>query len=96
MNGVRRFVFSDEVAYVITRPKYFSSLGDDSGFYDSFELEIQFGDLLVYRHKDGKPMVDSNRGYSASNYRLDAIVKRIQEFGMRQPGTLADLPLSRP
>ena len=90
MNGIRRVNLNKDIKFIVIRKLTLS--------HPSFQLiesaytkEKQFGDFIIYRKIDRDVSKENmmNR-FQLNNYNLNAIVKRVRQFGTLQPGDLIE------
>ena len=90
MHGIRRLNLDKDIEFIVIR----QSTQSHPSFpliESAYAKEEQFGDFIIYRRiKRDSPKEDSMPRFQLGDYNLNAIVKRVRQFGTQQPGELIE------
>ena len=90
MHGIRRLNLDKDIEFIVIR----QSTQSHPSFpliESAYAKEEQFGDFIIYRRINrDSPKGNSMPRFQLDNYNLNAIVKRVREFGTQQPGELIE------
>lgn len=90
MHGIRRLNLDKDIEFIVIR----QSTQSHPSFpliESAYAKEEQFGDFIIYRRiKRDSPKENSMPRFQLGHYNLNAIVKRVRQFGTQQPGELIE------
>ena len=90
MHGIRRLNLDKDIEFIVIR----QSTQSHPSFpliESAYSKEEQFGDFIIYRRINrDSPKEKSMPRFQLGDYNLNAIVKRVREFGTQQPGELIE------
>lgn len=90
MNGIRRLNLNKDIKFIVIR-KSTQSHPSFQLIESAYAKEKQFGDLIIYRRIKGNTSKENSMNrFQLNNYNLNAIVKRVHQFGTLQPGDLIE------
>ena len=88
MHGIRRLNLDKDIEFIVIR----QSTQSHPSFpliESAYSKEEQFGDFIIYRRiKLDSPKENPMPRFQLADYNLNAIVKRVRQFGTQQPGEL--------
>ena len=90
MHGIRRLNLDKDIEFIVIRQ---STQSHPSFLHieSAYSKEEQFGDFIIYRRiKRDSPKKNPMPRFQLGDYNLNAIVKRVREFGTQQPGELIE------
>lgn len=90
MHGIRRLNLDKDIEFIVIR----QSTQSHPSFpliESAYAKEEQFGDFIIYRRiRRDSPKENPMPRFQLGAYNLNAIVKRVRQFGTQQPGELIE------